>query len=79
MDLNLKIFGFKLNLTGLSGDTARLLAALSFGLAIAAMLISPLVVIWALNTLFPNLAIAPGFWEWLAVLALQVLVIGNRD
>lgn len=31
----------------------------------------PLTIIWALNTLFPLLAIAYNFWTWLAVLILS--------
>ncbi|MDB4352732.1 hypothetical protein OAA60_04825 [Porticoccaceae bacterium] len=31
----------------------------------------PLSIIWALNTLFPLLAIAYNFWTWLAVLILS--------
>lgn len=38
-------------------------------IAIAAAIISPLLFIWALNTLF-GLTIAFGFFEWLAALLL---------
>jgi hypothetical protein len=38
-------------------------------IAIAAAVISPLLFIWALNTLF-GLTIAYGFFEWLAALLL---------
>ena len=39
-------------------------------LIIAIIAIGPLLTIWALNTLFPVLAINYGFFEWLAVILL---------
>jgi hypothetical protein len=46
-------------------------------IAIAAAIISPILFIWALNTLF-NLGIAFGFFEWLAaLLLLGILRQGN--
>ena len=38
-------------------------------LAIAIIILTPLAVIWALNTLF-NLGIAYNFWTWLAMAVL---------
>jgi hypothetical protein len=37
----------------------------------------PLLVIWALNTVFPALAIAYTFWTWLAVLILGTFLRAN--
>ncbi len=37
----------------------------------------PLLVIWAVNTLFPALAIAYTFWTWLAVLILGTFLRAN--
>ena len=37
----------------------------------------PLLVIWALNTVFPVLAIAYTFWTWLAVLILGTFLRAN--
>lgn len=39
-------------------------------LIVALVIIGPLLIIWALNTLFPTLAIAYTIWTWLAVLIL---------
>jgi hypothetical protein len=43
-------------------------------LIIALIIFEPLVIIWALNTLFPSLAIPYTFWTWLASLVLGFLV-----
>jgi hypothetical protein len=37
----------------------------------------PLLVIWALNTVFPVLAIEYTFWTWLAVLILGTFLRAN--
>ena len=37
---------------------------------IALIILGPLATIWALNTLFPSLAIPFTFWTWLAVVVL---------
>jgi hypothetical protein len=37
----------------------------------------PLLVIWALNTVFPALAIEYTFWTWLAVLILGTFLRAN--
>ena len=50
------------------------------GVAAAVILLTalgPLLVIWALNTLFPSLAIAYTFWNWLATFFLM-LAFGNK-
>lgn len=41
-------------------------------LLIILLLLAPLAVIWALNTLFPLLAIPYTFWSWLAVVVLNL-------
>lgn len=46
-------------------------------IAIAAVILAPLSVIWALNTLFA-LGIAYNFWTWLAVLVLTA-AFGNGN
>lgn len=38
---------------------------------IALIVLTPLASIWALNTLFPVLAIPYNFWTWLAVLIIE--------
>jgi len=43
-----------------------------FPFIVAAIIIGPLLTIWALNTLFPWLCIPYTFWTWLAVAALQL-------
>lgn len=40
-------------------------------LLIALIIVGPILVIWALNTLFPSFAIAYGVAEWFAVVILS--------
>ena len=37
---------------------------------------TPFIVIWALNTLFPILAIQYSFWTWLAMLIINIHIGG---
>jgi hypothetical protein len=46
-------------------------------LLIVLIAIGPIVVIWALNTLFPILAIQFTFWTWLAVVILGAFLRAN--
>lgn len=46
-------------------------------LVLALIVLGPLAVIWALNTLF-SLGIAYTFWNWLAVVVLQSFVFSFR-
>ena len=46
-------------------------------LLIVLIAIGPIVVIWALNTLFPILAIQFTFWTWLAVVVLGAFLRAN--
>ena len=39
---------------------------------IALIVLAPLAIIWALNTLFPILAINYGLYQWLAVVVLNL-------
>lgn len=41
-------------------------------LIILAITFGPLAILWALNTLFPVLAIPYTFWNWLAVVVLNL-------
>jgi hypothetical protein len=43
---------------------------LIFLLIVVLVIIGPLAILWALNTLFPSLALAYTFWNWLAVFVL---------
>ena len=45
--------------------------ALLIALAVALIIIGPILIIWALNTLFPALAIQYGIAEWAAVVILS--------
>ena len=38
----------------------------------------PLLIIFALNTLFPALAINYGFWQWLSVVIINITCFGDR-
>lgn len=52
-----------------------LLKIIGIGALIGALiLIGPLLTIWALNTLFPVLAIPYTFWTWAAALILGSLI-----
>jgi len=44
---------------------------------IALIVVGPLLTIWALNTLFPVLAIPYDIWTWLAVIILGGLFKSN--
>ena len=45
-------------------------------LIVILLLVSPIFTIWALNTLFPILAIPMNIWTWLAVCWLHVVIAG---
>ena len=51
------------------------LFAVIFMIALIALM--PLAIIWALNTLFPVLAINYGFFQWLAVVVLNLTWAGG--
>jgi hypothetical protein len=40
-------------------------------LVVAAVIVGPILTIWALNTIFPSLSIPFTLWTWLAVAVLQ--------
>ena len=40
------------------------------------VIVSPLITIWALNTIFPSLAIPFTIWTWLAVVWLHTVAVG---
>jgi len=43
---------------------------------LALIIISPFLTIWALNTVFPSLAIPFTIWTWLAVIWLHTVAVG---
>ena len=45
--------------------------------AVLLIIFGPLAIIWSLNTLFPVLAIPIGFYQWLAVVVLNITVFGK--
>ena len=45
--------------------------------AVCVMIAWPLMIIWALNTLFITLSIPYSFWTWLAVAILNVSTFGG--
>ena len=49
--------------------------AIYITLALVLILVSPLITIWALNTVFPVLSIPFNFWTWLAVIVLQMQLV----
>ena len=60
------------NINGMAGIVALLIIVI----LVAAVLFGPLLTIWALNTLFPVLAIPFGIKQWFAVLVLGGFVGG---
>jgi len=46
-------------------------------LLIVLVFVSPLLSIWALNTIFPSLAIPTNIWTWLAVAWLHIVIGGS--
>lgn len=59
-------------------DKAKLIGILALVIfAIIVIIVWPLVIIGAINTLFPILAINYGFWQWLSVLVLQMSTFGG--
>lgn len=59
-------------------DKAKLIGILALAVfAIIVIIGWPLVIIGAINTLFPILAINYGFWQWLSVLVLQMSTFGG--
>lgn len=59
-------------------DNTNLKIAFYCLLILVLLVVGPLITIWALNTLFPALAIPYTFWTWLAMLVLNSALIYNR-
>lgn len=57
-------------MTKTTKDIIYILAILAF--AVLAVIFGPLATIWAVNTLFPLLAIPYNFYSWLAVVLLNL-------
>jgi hypothetical protein len=57
-------------------DIVTIIALLTF--AVLLIVFGPLAIIWSLNTLFPVLAIPVGFYQWLAVVVLNLTVFGKQ-
>ena len=56
----------------------EIMAIVGISLLILPLVIfQPLIIIWALNSLFPLLAIPYTFWNWAAVLLLQLFLKGQ--
>jgi uncharacterized BrkB/YihY/UPF0761 family membrane protein len=48
-------------------------------IALLLIIFVPIATIWALNTLFPILAIPYNFWSWLAVIILNTTLFGAKN
>ena len=57
-------------MTKTTKDIITIIAVLAF--AVLAVIFGPLATIWAVNTLFPLLAIPYNFYSWLAVVLLNL-------
>lgn len=56
-------------------DIMTVSALLIFALLL--IVFGPLAIIWSLNTLFPVLAIPIGFYQWLAVVVMNITVFSK--
>ena len=56
-------------------DIITIVALLAF--AVLLIVFGPLAIIWSLNTLFPVLAIPFGFYQWAAVVLLNLTVFSK--
>jgi hypothetical protein len=52
---------------------------LVLAIMILAAIFTPFMTIWALNTLFPQLAIPMNFYTWLAMVWINIMVIGRIE
>jgi len=57
-------------MTKTTKDIITIIAVLAF--AVLAVIFGPLATIWAVNTLFPLLAIPYNFYSWLAVVVINL-------
>lgn len=62
-------------MTKTTKDIITIVAILAF--AVLAVIFGPLITIWAVNTLFPMLAIPYNFYSWLAVVVLNLTLRSN--
>lgn len=59
-------------------QTRDIIAAISLlVLAVLVIVFGPFAIIWSLNTLFPILAIPYGFFQWLAVVVMNITVFSK--
>ena len=56
-------------------DIMTIVALLTF--AVLLIIFGPIAIIWSLNTLFPVLAIPFGFYQWAAVVLLNLTVFSK--
>jgi hypothetical protein len=56
-------------------DIITIITLLAF--AVLLIVFGPLAIIWSLNTLFPVLAIPLGFYQWAAVVLLNLTVFSK--
>jgi hypothetical protein len=56
-------------------DIMTIVALLTF--AVLLIIFGPLAIIWSLNTLFPILAIPFGFYQWAAVVLLNLTIFSK--
>jgi hypothetical protein len=52
---------------------------LALAVLILAAIFTPFMTIWSLNTLFPQLAIPMNFYTWLAMVWINLMIIGRMD
>ena len=62
-------------MTKTTKDILKIVAILAF--AVLALIFGPLATLWAVNTLFPMLAIPYNFYSWLAVVVINLTLRSN--
>lgn len=59
-------------------DTTKLAAGAALVVFLIVLIVLwPLALVWALNTLFASLSIPYSFWSWLAVCVLNISTFGS--
>lgn len=48
-------------------------------LILAIIILQPLAIIWAINTLAPAMSVPYSFWTWLAVVVLHISTFGGLN
>lgn len=73
VDLNLTLLGFKLGLSGVNAAYAKFILAAWAVFCFIMILLLPVVVLWAVIRIAPNVGVELGFGQYIAALVLLML------